>query len=427
MTSEPHITFSPETKDAIREAIPFPELAGRLLGDLQRAGGLYVLSCPFHDERTSSFTIYADHAYCFGCCRSWDHFALWMEVHSCDFPSAVTSLAALAGVTVPGTVAECTRYSKTEWKGRKYRITEESGSAETPAGGKPVVPPMRRLKNEDISALSRLRGIDPLAIRAAAHDFCRVGMCDWPQWQRRDGRWMPGRNMGPAWVVTDGSRRCFDFRRMDGGEYEIRQGSFCKCWTQGTKKWAIGCEDIGERVNVAFTEGGPDHLAAFHFLRGWGLLDTVAVCGVLGSGYIAEECLPFFRGKRVRIFMQADRAKGPANKPELMAAGEAEIAKRGAFHPDDDVHRPGLPVVPKGWKVPSMQAAAKWQKQLTDAGAAVEVFSLYGYRLAEPLPWKAAGESVVGDRVGDLNDLIFSGIETLSGEAVQEAFFDWDF
>ena len=62
-----------------------------------------------------------------------------------------------------------------------------------------------------------------------------------------------------------------------------------------------------------------------------------------------------------------------------------------------------------------MQAAKKWEAQLTDAGAAVKTFSLYGFRTG------------TGKRVSDLNDLLLSEPETLDSEAVRSAFFDWGF
>jgi DNA primase len=52
---------------AIRARHPLAEVVGRDM-KLQRWGDRYKGLCPFHDEKSPSFTIYPDqHFYCFGC------------------------------------------------------------------------------------------------------------------------------------------------------------------------------------------------------------------------------------------------------------------------------------------------------------------------------------------------------------------------
>lgn len=61
--------------DAIREAHPLPAVVGAWV-KLQRAGQEWKACCPFHDDRSPSFTIYADgrRFQCFGCGAGGDLF-----------------------------------------------------------------------------------------------------------------------------------------------------------------------------------------------------------------------------------------------------------------------------------------------------------------------------------------------------------------
>lgn len=372
--------------ERIKASVPFAELAGSMLGELQRCSGHFVVCCPFVPEKTPSFHVYGDHGHCFGCSWHGDVFAFYQALKGCSFPEAAEALAGLAGIcpTEQGTAGGGTLFTG------RYRVTDAEGGG---AAGGPLArvehPEFRRLRKSEIEALARLRGLSPLAIRAAAEDFGRVGYCDWPQWRgKRDGRWMKAQDAGPAWVVTDSSRYVVQYRRMDGQEYLIRnretgKESFLKAWTKGSSRWPIGAAEIGNRVAVAFCEGGADMLAAYHFLWGLGILERVAVvCMFGGSNRMAEESLGYFKGKRVRVFAHADIAKD---------AGDGKTPR-----------------------APGQDAGLRWQKQLTAAGAAVEAFSFYGLTRAD------------GVRVKDLNDMALCSPEVLE-ELAEEAFFDWDF
>src|SRR5690606_5381915 len=58
---------------------------------LRRAGKNYVGLCPFHQERTPSFTVSPDKQmfYCFGCQAGGDVFAFLMRREGLSFPEAV--------------------------------------------------------------------------------------------------------------------------------------------------------------------------------------------------------------------------------------------------------------------------------------------------------------------------------------------------
>ncbi|GLS25641.1 DNA primase [Marinibactrum halimedae] len=70
---------------------------------LKRTGKNYSACCPFHEEKTPSFTVSPDKQfyYCFGCGASGNAVGFVMDYDKMAFPEAVESLAKLAGVDVP--------------------------------------------------------------------------------------------------------------------------------------------------------------------------------------------------------------------------------------------------------------------------------------------------------------------------------------
>ena len=70
---------------------------------LKKAGKNYSACCPFHDEKTPSFTVSPDKQfyYCFGCGANGNAIGFVMEYERRGFVDAVESLAQHAGVEVP--------------------------------------------------------------------------------------------------------------------------------------------------------------------------------------------------------------------------------------------------------------------------------------------------------------------------------------
>ena len=68
--------------------------------DLRRVGSRWVGLCPFHEERTPSFSVEAEKKvyYCFGCEAGGDAIGFVRETEALDFPEAVELLADRYGV-----------------------------------------------------------------------------------------------------------------------------------------------------------------------------------------------------------------------------------------------------------------------------------------------------------------------------------------
>ncbi len=71
---------------------------------LKTRGRYRVGLCPFHQEKTPSFTVYPDtqHFKCYGCGKAGDIFTFVMEREGLDFREAMETLAERAGLSTDG-------------------------------------------------------------------------------------------------------------------------------------------------------------------------------------------------------------------------------------------------------------------------------------------------------------------------------------
>ena len=70
---------------------------------LKKAGKNYTACCPFHKEKTPSFSVSPDKQfyYCFGCGAGGNALGFLMDHDNLDFPQAIEDLAKAAGMEVP--------------------------------------------------------------------------------------------------------------------------------------------------------------------------------------------------------------------------------------------------------------------------------------------------------------------------------------
>ena len=410
-------------REAIRSRLTMFDVCAKDGVEGRREGHAYRARCPFHEEKSASFLIGGrspHRAHCFGCNKGWDIFDFWQERKGVTHVEAVNQLASLCGLAP---VLQGVKWERPKAKG----LAKLTDARRFETQEKPRLPRLRQLRKDEIEMLARLRDLSVEGVRLAAQVFKRVGACDWPLiLNRRESRWVVPcevhflscrldrpecrrRETHASWVVTDESRWVAQFRRLDGGMYvpagkkddeadKSVRAPF-KSWSIGTAKWPLGCAEIGSRVNVIFCEGGADMLAAYHFLYHFGRLRDVAVVCILGGSAIVEEALPYFRGKRVRIICDNDEERVKVTK---MADG-TESRKKTRAGADN---------------------AARWQEQLTAAGAAVKTFFLGDVHDASGRLIAAGFQRRTGERVKDVNDLVYCTPEVIDGE-VRYAFCEW--
>src|SRR4051794_8059839 len=86
--------------EEIRARLPMLRLLEHDGVEMRRSGPNFAGLCPFHQEKSGSFTVHGaspDHAHCYGCGWHGDIFAYWSARLSSDFVTAKASLATLAG------------------------------------------------------------------------------------------------------------------------------------------------------------------------------------------------------------------------------------------------------------------------------------------------------------------------------------------
>jgi DNA primase len=94
--------YTADSKERVRDAVDMVDLVGART-ELRRAGSdSYVGRCPFHEERTPSFSVQPSGKvyYCFGCQAAGDAFNFAMETEGLEFVGAIEFLADRYGVTL---------------------------------------------------------------------------------------------------------------------------------------------------------------------------------------------------------------------------------------------------------------------------------------------------------------------------------------
>ncbi|HYL58545.1 MAG TPA: DNA primase, partial [Candidatus Acidoferrales bacterium] len=94
--------FGDDKIEEVRTRADIVEIVGAHVR-LRRAGRNFVGLCPFHNEKTPSFSVNAERGFfhCFGCGVGGSVFNFIMRVEGLTFPEAVRSLARKYGVTLP--------------------------------------------------------------------------------------------------------------------------------------------------------------------------------------------------------------------------------------------------------------------------------------------------------------------------------------
>jgi hypothetical protein len=114
--------------DAIRDRVNVADLIAKHVPDMRDCGnGEYFCCCPFHDERTPSFRVYADHWHCFGCGAHGDVIEAAMRLGKLGFLAAVDLLRRNAGIDRALTAEERQEF-KRQRKARERQATDAAAA-----------------------------------------------------------------------------------------------------------------------------------------------------------------------------------------------------------------------------------------------------------------------------------------------------------
>jgi len=132
---------------------------------LKKRGANYLACCPFHSEKTPSFTVHAGKGLfkCFGCGAGGSIFDFVMRIEGCGFPEAVRIVAQKSGIPIP--VVEETEDHKKIARDRDSILRLNEWAAEF----------FERQLNDDEGGASALEYIRSRGINAETAKLFRLG------------------------------------------------------------------------------------------------------------------------------------------------------------------------------------------------------------------------------------------------------------
>ena len=118
------MAFPPSFLDELVARNPIEDVVGHYV-TLKRSGANLFGLCPFHGEKTASFSVAPDKGiyYCFGCHKGGGVINFMMELEGLSYPDAVRNLAARVGMEVPEDDQYQSRYRQQE---RLWALSREA-------------------------------------------------------------------------------------------------------------------------------------------------------------------------------------------------------------------------------------------------------------------------------------------------------------
>lgn len=111
--------------DDLLDRVDIVDIVGSRI-DLRKSGKNHSARCPFHDEKSPSFTVSQDKQfyYCFGCGAGGNAIGFVMDYDHASFPEAVETLARHAGLEVPREASQ--NDAATERRKGLYAVAEKA-------------------------------------------------------------------------------------------------------------------------------------------------------------------------------------------------------------------------------------------------------------------------------------------------------------
>lgn len=120
------VQYTDELKEEIRSANDIVDVISQYV-TLKRSGRNFFGLCPFHREKSPSFSVSPDRQYfhCFGCHKGGDVFTFVSEIERISFKESLEFLAERARIELPAT--ENTEFNKNQYlKDRMHKINAET-------------------------------------------------------------------------------------------------------------------------------------------------------------------------------------------------------------------------------------------------------------------------------------------------------------
>ena len=120
--------YPPGVIEEVRQANNIVDLISSYVS-LKKKGSSYFGLCPFHSEKSPSFSVRPDKQmyHCFGCQKSGDAISFVMEYEDYSFPEAVKYLADRAGIKLPEAEVSPQERREQSFRERLYLVNKETG------------------------------------------------------------------------------------------------------------------------------------------------------------------------------------------------------------------------------------------------------------------------------------------------------------
>ena len=95
--------------------------------DLKKKGANWMACCPFHQEKTPSFSVNPQKGFykCFGCGKGGNAYTFLMEMEGLNFPEAIQRVAEMAGVPLPEPIDDGQYQQNKKRKEEKKQLSEQ--------------------------------------------------------------------------------------------------------------------------------------------------------------------------------------------------------------------------------------------------------------------------------------------------------------
>jgi DNA primase len=278
-----------ESVEAVKAAANIVELVEARVR-LRKVGGRYSGLCPFHQEKTPSFSVSPDRGtyHCFGCGVGGDSISFVRETESLDFVGAIEWLADRFRVPLEYEDASPEADAKRHRRQRLYALLDQAAAFyervlwETPAG-EPVREYLTsRGLREEVCREFRL-GLSPAGAKlskgAAEKGFTREELAAAGLLSRRGGDYFERRLMFP---LTDARGRIVGFQARKLHEDDPLRGKYVNSPESELFRksnvlygFSLARAAISKEDRALVVEGNPDVIA----LRQTGLIPVVASMG----------------------------------------------------------------------------------------------------------------------------------------------------
>ena len=118
-----------EIKNRVREAADIVQVIGECV-ELKKAGVRFTGLCPFHAEKTPSFSVNPQGRFfhCFGCGESGDVFSFMMKYHHLTFPDALKDLARRYHIDLPERKLSDADRARMRKREQLYQVNREAAN-----------------------------------------------------------------------------------------------------------------------------------------------------------------------------------------------------------------------------------------------------------------------------------------------------------